>query len=756
MNLKRHNKNSAIVLWLKSINKESRGTTKLPLAQQITDKLNMSFSELISQMYDSSTPLETFRALKEAYYPTAPSKAEFNEIVNTLSEALRQNKVRKALSITRVLLLISADNTIYQIRRKGVFRCSRYQYRERVVRAVVGDLLLNTTAYGFTQAHIDYLQSVDNLLALGPNLQHKRASIIKRLRSKESVVIKTLLANVESFFTNGLPGDKSLSSADSLQAYSPEEMAEAFSYLLRLFQECVGLKQMHFGMADESSVEKPFYEELLVDSAKMCEFHNVEVLIDAFPYRAIVDGKIVKVESVDPLLEKSIKIGYMQVIFQSYIRAASLRQEEHSAEPVALSMTRFAKECFDHAGEELVTLVQNPRPRYVMMLPTNHELFEPFSADHLFLEDLSYLKMLGIEDYIAENVVVELPVKGNITVIDIIKVQRFIRFAHLCFLEAFNRHPMEAGRAKIQLQSCIPVFKADALLQLLSQLLPSFKAEEMLTLLTCDTASAKYIDLQYMPIISAKGRYMFAPAVLANSNLVRNLLCHNSERLTLRDKTDPMQTALADALKRAGFLVKIELKRRVEGRELEIDILAYRDECLFIFECKNAYHPCNVYEMRNSYEHITHAAKQLEKRKAWLLDQSKQQALFQSLGWDIEPTNRVMTCIAIGNRVFNGYECAGHPVRQVRELVNVLESGEVVIDDEKRRLWKNSSFSIDDLVAHLAGETFIADFLEALQPEIFQFKFGSKALALSTYSLDFDELAKIVKSRYPLIESVIS
>jgi hypothetical protein len=88
--------------------------------------------------------------------------------------------------------------------------------------------------------------------------------------------------------------------------------------------------------------------------------------------------------------------------------------------------------------------------------------------------------------------------------------------------------------------------------------------------------------------------------------------------------------------------------------------------------------------------------------------------------------------------------------------VNVLESGEVVIDDEKRRLWKNSSFSIDDLVAHLAGETFIADFLEALQPEIFQFKFGSKALALSTYSLDFDELAKIVKSRYPLIESVIS
>ena len=75
--------------------------------QILTVKLNMSLSELISRMYDSNAPLDTFRALKEANYKPTPTKAQFKQTLNSFADALKQNKVRKALSIARALLLTS-------------------------------------------------------------------------------------------------------------------------------------------------------------------------------------------------------------------------------------------------------------------------------------------------------------------------------------------------------------------------------------------------------------------------------------------------------------------------------------------------------------------------------------------------------------------------------------------------------------------------------------------------------------------------
>lgn len=645
------------------------------------EKLNMSLSELISQMFDSRAPLDTYRALKEANYKPTPTTAQFDQTLNSFADVLKQDKVRKALSIARALLLTSPDKTIKKIRRNGYFKCSRYAYRERSARAVVGDMLRNATIYELSQSHIDYLQSVDHLLSLGPNLQRERASLVKRLRDKESVVIKTLLANVDTFFTSGLPGDKSLNT-EFLNAYLPEDMAEAFSYLLRLFQTCVGLKPTHFGIVDGSSATKSFYQKMLIDAAKMCEFHAAEVLIDSFSYKATGYGKVIKIEPFTLLLEKSIRLGYIQVEMQRHIRDNRMYEENYSSQPIAQSIDRLAKEYFDNAGVELVKLVEYPKTRYVMQIPTNQKMFMPFCMNGLFLEDLFYLNMLGNEDYIATNEVAELPLVGNIKVIDILKVQRFFRFVNLCFFEAFSKNIEKSENLKIQLQSRIPTYQENILTDLLSKLLASEKAKEILEALTCDPKSEK-LDLQYTPIISAYGWSMFSPAVFAGSNLVRNLLQHNNKRLTLRDNTDPMQTALANALKHANFLVETEIKRRVGGNDLDIDILAYRDEILFIFECKNAFHPCNVYEMRTSYDHIKRAAEQLEKRKLWLLDLSKQRTLLNSLEWNIDSTNQVLTCIATGNRVFNGYVCEGHPVRQVRELLNVLMSGEIVIDGER-------------------------------------------------------------------------
>jgi len=51
--------------------------------------------------------------------------------------------------------------------------------------------------------------------------------------------------------------------------------------------------------------------------------------------------------------------------------------------------------------------------------------------------------------------------------------------------------------------------------------------------------------------------------------------------------------SLRDTLRAAGFLVEIEVAFPF-GKDLDGDVVALLDGALFIFECKHAYHPCNV------------------------------------------------------------------------------------------------------------------------------------------------------------------
>jgi hypothetical protein len=706
----------------------------------------MDLAQFIFEINNTSSPLDIFNQFKMKKYQL--SKSDLKTAKEKLREYISNRKISDAISIMRAMLLTSPEKIISTIRREGLFRCSKYEYKGEVLQSLVNDMLENANHYALTQEHIEYFQSVNNLLLLSDELIKQRNSLIARLSIKRNYVIKTLLATVDGMFLDESLGNLELKT-DSVQAYSRESMAEAFSYLFTLFQTNVGeIEKNHFCLIDNS--KKEFYSKLLIDAAKMCQFNSMEILVDAFPYKALKNEKgEIKIEPIDIDLEKSINLGYIQSNMQMQIKTYHY-QKMLSKIPSVLQM---ANSFLELTEKKFLEIKKKPIARYVLQVPDNEKFLNIFSNDNLFLEDYINLKALSIEDYISENEAIQSPVVGNITVIDILKIQRFFLFTLSCFHEAFSQHSSKSDRYKIQLQSCVPVFDNNQLITIFDRILLSkIKAEEILALLTCNTQDASYIDIQYSPIIKSTDNYMFSPAILASSNLIRNILCREQKRLTMRENSpDPMQTILSNTLKNIGFLTEVEVKRRFNNEELEIDIIAYRDEHLFIFECKNSFHPCNVYELRNSYERITHAAKQLEKRAKWLNTLSEQKKLFDSLGWENAiPSDKVITCIAIGNRVFNSYKCNSHPVRQVHELLNLLKSGEIIVGDKKYRTWKDLSFSVDDLVAYLEDGIFIKDMMDSMQLFERQFKIGSKKFSRNKYMIDLQDLTKI-SSKYSLV-----
>ena len=219
-----------------------------------------------------------------------------------------------------------------------------------------------------------------------------------------------------------------------------------------------------------------------------------------------------------------------------------------------------------------------------------------------------------------------------------------------------------------------------------------------------------YIDLQYRPFVhspNSKGDYIaIPPAIVGKSNLVRSIMHASRIKGAIAAADDPMQVAVAEALRAAGFLVRESFVFNINGKR-ETDIFCYRDGVLFVIECKNAYHPCSPHELRNSYDLVLKAKEQLSIRAQWLEEPGNQTRLFKALGWKAAAPARVRTCAVTANRAFSGYRCGAHPVRQAHELINVLVRGYVgrAPGEAPLRFWRAEAFEVADLLDYLDGKS---------------------------------------------------
>ncbi len=714
----------------------------------------MNYSSITDILSAAPNSMEAFEHIAKTEPSKLNSRSAKNRIAKEIStiilSLLQRSKTKPAVtSMQALILLVGPSDALDQIKRDGVLRASKYNFNISSLKVFLAHLTNNFQSYGFQRDDERFFKSVSALYKLSKPLAEMRASIVKRFRQNKLFVIKAMLAEVDSRFSYGsTPRSEALGLPAEL---SNEEIAESFSYLLGLFNSSIGISAKHFAGVDLQSGYSSVYLELLVDGVSICQYREAEVLIESFPYIARIENGKVVIEATDPSVEISTRIGYMQAEMQINLRLDDLRMARKSNTKIA-SIQTFAENFFLQGGEQFIRLVNEPIARYVVGLPILPRINQLFSEDHVFLEDISTLELLGNEDYVLGCDVLHLPVVGDLNVIDILKAQRLIRFMQIGMTLAINNHQPVAERVGLELISCIPVMKINDLLTILEQAVGPEKAPQMIKFLSSDF-SKDFIDIQYTPFLIVDGICMFSMATFAASNLVRNVLTQYKKRLTLRDLSsiDPMQNSLKEALVLAGFFVQDEFDPGTVAEPREIDIFAYKDGHLFLFECKNSFHPCNVFERRTSFQYINYAAQQLELRKIWLTDKNNQKKAFKKLCWDVLATDNIHTCIALGNRVFNGYVCNGHPVRSVHELLNTLSGGMVALKSGQLRIWNSDKFEVDDLIQQIGPNSTVSDFIAALVNLRRSVVIGSTALCFETFALSFEKLEEIVRNRYPVI-----
>lgn len=678
--------------------------------------------------------------------PTA-STQEVNAALAELESALEKNRFGSAVAIAIAMLLWDGDRTVSRMRRSGALRASRYKFRGFGIRKVV-DIGLSMQAHlGMSPESVTYLESVRALLSLSDSAKQVRSEMLVQLRARKLRSLKTLLALLNAVFQTPWSADRQLDSMD-VRHWAIEDLASGYSLIFDLVREEMGLSPDMWTHADEQAAGSAadLYSRLLLNAARLSELREAETMIDGLPYVAVEANGRVVVRAKDPNFERGVRLGYIQMDMQSMHRSRMVLSGPGARN--VPTFEAFAENAFDNGLDKLVQQWDVPYSRLVFLIPQSPAFLQPITTDQLFLDEIALLAGAGIDEF-KPNEGGSLAITPSLQAIDIVKVQRLFKLIAIAYRKSLASVADERLRNTLMVRSTLPVIQKAQLHSLLGGILSTEKATEILELLTL-ASDEKFIDIQYRPLIAAGEFVACAPAIAARSNLLRNIVVANRLRKGDSDN-DSMQAVIVESLGTAGFRVRASFTFDMNGKR-ETDIIALRDNKLFVFECKNSFHPCSAHELRTSFEHLETALHQLDIRNAWLSNEANLRKLLSALGWGHDTLPTIHTGILTANRMLTGYRHGRHPVRQAHEFMNVVLRGTIGRSDRATPLkfWRGDTFHADDLVHYLDGRSIAGSQFAQLQPTTRTIKLMSRFLCFETFYMDVEQAADAADAEFGL------
>lgn len=692
-------------------------------------------ADLAARLHSSKTQENMVKLLHKEVRPpvTKALSSEVKAHILILAEHLTRGQPSEAIATALAMVFLDPDHAISCMRREGVLRASRYGYNGSLISRVSKAVLSVRELLATSPDRIAYLESVVALSHVAGNALTLKRQIEATIRAQRSTVLKTVFVMINSMFYNNWQNDPEASSLDN-RRYSSEEYAEAASFVLHTYASIFPINEYSFlDVEITADANKALvYRRLLIDSIRLTKFREAELFIDGLPYRADFVGKAATVSSIDPDVERAVRLGYIQQQIQTMIRHISLLK----AESVPSIQTVIDEGFHNGSFDQIIELKSKPAPRFILRLPVTADIFDNiFRRDEMFQEEFLMMIALDVENY-GEFDELIFTVSNTITSRDILKAQRYFYFISCVFQRRLASIENPAEREALTLSSTLLVIPHASMIEQMRLVLgDDEKGREIIRIMTMDTKDSR-LDIQYRPLVDIGEYYVVAPHVVAASNLVRNTIVANRLRSAAIGPGDRMVHSVTMALRSAGFEVESDVKARICGEQLELDIVARRDGSLFLFECKNAYHPVSVHEMRNSWDHIRSARRQLDKRREIFVDPVNQSRLFRRFGWEVGSPCAIHTGIVIANRVFHGANLNGHPIRQAHELINVLKSGRIVMNNQSLSFWLGEEFQTADLIAYLGPNSIASDQISALESRQWRYSMGHRDLVFSSYVLD--------------------
>ena len=616
------------------------------------------------------------------------TREERDRACSQLAKWFKVGNAKHATNWLMIGLVFGRTEFIDHMRHTGVLRPSKYDYSARTIRSALSRLLSSRLELGESVER--YLTSMKNLCILSDAVGMRLQSILRPMSRYRGMILRQLLAHVDLVFmrqaTQGFCADRE-AKGDQLIFYSPEDLAEALSFIIYLYRSRLGTPTMTHGSeeADDSVCWN-----LLVMGAQIRNFQKYEILVDSFDYCLQFDSqqRCATLSAPTIELETAIRLGFIGVEMQKQLSSIRAPSED------IVSLRKMGEDFYGLVKDKFVELKEDPFKRYTFRVFTEGPLKELLDSDSIFAEEHQILEYASTEWLAPLDQLLQFKVSGQLTVWDVMKTQRMFNFVR--WYMTTHLEPKLGEETELVIRSLVPSFVKEDILRILMTVIGD-KADAMLDFLSWHPDRSGMLDLQYQPIVEFEQTVLVPINVLANSDLLRNSLKLSGKRLYSDGTVDPLVNLLEHVLRTRTAQTVRNMQWSWNSAHGEVDVMALIDGILFVFECKNSLLPGNIFELRTSYDYIITASSQLDAFCQALSSEEFRNTISDRIGWRIGHNDRVVTCIVMMNRMFTGYRVGAHAVRGAFEILRQIESGTIALGQEEKCLWQGNEFTGEDL-----------------------------------------------------------
>lgn len=199
----------------------------------------------------------------------------------------------------------------------------------------------------------------------------------------------------------------------------------------------------------------------------------------------------------------------------------------------------------------------------------------------------------------------------------------------------------------------------------------------------------------------------------------------------------PIEEQLEECFQGKGVFKK-NIHYSHNGKSGEIDAIAILDNHMFVFECKNSLHPCDIFKLRTSYDHIKKASSQLTVfRDLFNNDINFKKYFLAKLNFNPSSNMFVKTAIVMGNRMFTGLILDNHIICNIFELTKFITDGKITKNGQDLSLWETDILRSDDLGKYLSDNSYIVTRLAELDDCEYCYSFKGKKLIYKSMRLKY-------------------
>lgn len=645
------------------------------------------------------------------------------------------------------------------VKSTGIFRSSKYHYNFQPLLELINNLNLFLSTISIN-LYSNYFNSIKNLLILSDDIKNEYEKIVQFLMDDQA--LRIVLNNCDHTFMVNTLHPELFQFSNSVEEmiiksnfYSPEEISNSISNIVSIYIES-HVKEI-IPTANLNST--PDYNlnilEIIASSFKINKYKEIEIDVGVFEYQATLINNQIKIQG--DTFERQKRVGYflseqkrLSLAIETLLDLEKDDKDYLKFEDLLEDLTKLSS-----GGElELYRVATNP-DRFLLNPPLDIFQTKKYSSNIYHLEDLIRFSQIYYENYLFNKVnsideIANTNIHSKFTVMDYINLSKIFRLFNYSLIIAYteNRDKIK-NIEQLFSNSLLSIISKDHIKLLFNYIIKIQNDEELEDFLSPISLNINeknnYIDLQYTPILKINDfEYLTLNATSFNSDIIRKICIHNKFSFSIDNSNDVIIDQMVVEIKNCFIAKDFLVQTDFNFSKFELDLIALKDNSLFIFECKNPYHPVNSHELRNVYDHIEHAIFQLERAKNELEDNSKLSQLFENLGWSEHYNSNIKVYYGIcnANRMLVGYNKNEIYVHHAHQLINLLTTGEIINFDHTESLWESNEFNTNDLIRFITGESISQNYDELTEKYHFNFKTSDFEISIESYLSGMNYLRK--------------